>query len=62
MHPLNYNRNYFLYLATTFSTIVVVLVQDDDEGNEHAIYYLSHNLLDIEMCFSRVEKLALAAI
>eukprot|EP00253_Pinus_taeda_P016333 PITA_16333 len=44
------------------STIAMVLVQDDDEGNEHVIYYLSHNILDIETCYTHVEKLALAVV
>jgi len=40
----------------------MVLVQDDDEGNKHVIYYLSHNLLDTETRYAHVEKLALATI
>eukprot|EP00253_Pinus_taeda_P016027 PITA_16027 len=40
----------------------MVLVQDDDEGNEHVIYYLSHNLIDTETCYAHVEKLALANV
>ena len=40
----------------------MVLVQDDDDGDEHVIYYLSRNLLDTETCYSHVEKLALAAV
>ena len=60
LHPLDYYRDYFLYLAMTPSTIVMVSVQDDDEGNEHVIYYLSHNLLDTKN--AHVEKLALAAV
>ena len=46
LHPPNYHRDFSLYLAATFSMIAMVLVQDDDDGNEHVIYYLSHNLLD----------------
>ena len=40
----------------------MVLVQDDDDGNEHVVYYLSQNLLDPKMCYAHVEKLALAAV
>lgn len=40
----------------------MVLVQDDDEVNEHVTYYLSRNLLNTEMCYAHVEKLALATI
>jgi len=44
------------------STIGMVLVQDDDDGSEHVIYYLSHNLLDTKTCYAYVEKLALATV
>eukprot|EP00253_Pinus_taeda_P032415 PITA_32415 len=40
----------------------MVLVQDNNEGNEHVIYYLSENLLDTETHYAHVEKLALDAI
>ena len=62
LRPPNYHHDFTLYLATAFSTIAMVLVQDDDDGNEHVVYYLSRNLLDTETCYSHVEKLALAAV
>ena len=40
----------------------MVLVQDDDDGDEHVIYYLSWNLLDPEMRYAHVKKLVLAAV
>ena len=46
LRPPNYHRDFTLYLAAAFSTIAMVLVQDDDDGNEHVVYYLSRNLLD----------------
>ena len=62
LRPPNYHRDFTLYLATAFSTIAMVLVQDDDDGNEHVVYYLSRNLLDTETHYAHVEKLALAAV
>lgn len=62
LHPPYYHLDYFLYLAAASSTIAMVLVQDDDEGNEHVIYYLSRNLLNIETCYSHVEKLDLVVV
>ena len=56
LHPPDYYRDYFLYLAATPSTIAMVLVQDNNEGNKHVIYYLSRNLLDTETCYAHVEK------
>ena len=60
--PLNYHRDFTLYLAAMFSTIAMVLVQDDDDGNEHVFYYLSWNILNTETRYAHVEKLALAAV
>jgi len=62
LHPPNYYCNYFLYLAAASSIIAILLVQDDDEGHKHVIYYLSHNILDLETCYAFVEKLALVTV
>ena len=62
LHPPNYQCNYFIYLVATDTTIAMVLVRDDDDGNEHVIYYLNWNLLDTKSRYAHVEKLALAAI
>ena len=40
----------------------MVLIQDDNDGIEHVIYYLSHNLMDTKTQYAHLEKLALAAI
>ena len=44
------------------STIGVVLVQEDDNLQEHVIYYLSRALAKPELRYSHVEKLALVAV
>eukprot|EP00253_Pinus_taeda_P022601 PITA_22601 len=62
LQPPNYHRDYTLYLAAADTTIGMVLVQDDDDGIEHVIYYLIHNLLDTETRYAYVEKLALTAV
>ena len=38
----------------------MVLVQIDDVHMEHVIYYLSHGLVDVELKYPYIEKLALA--
>jgi hypothetical protein len=43
LFPPDYSRDYFLYLVSSNSTIVMVLVQEDDSYDEHVIYYLSQN-------------------
>lgn len=62
LHPSDYYRDYLLYLAVALGTISLVLVQDDEEGNEHVIYYLSQNLLNTEMRYAHVKKLVLDAV
>jgi len=40
----------------------MVLVQDNDDGNEHVIYYLSQNIIDTETRYAHVDKLSLAVV
>ena len=40
----------------------MVLVQEDETSNEHVIYYLSQNLISIEIKYSHVDKLALESV
>ena len=42
--------------------IGIILVQEDEELQEHVIYYLSWNLIDTEIHYSHVEKLVLATV
>ena len=42
--------------------IGMVLVQEDEDLQEHVIYYLSWNLIDAELHYTHVEKLSLATI
>ena len=58
----DYARDFILYLATSESTIGVVLVEEDDKLVEHVVYYLSHALAGPKLKYSHVEKLALAAV
>ena len=66
MEPLlrmpDYSRDFILYLATSESTIGVVLFQEDDKLQEHVVYYLSRALASPKLRYSHVEKLALAAV
>jgi len=49
LHPLNYAKDYILYLATSTSTIAIVLVQEDDDDTKHVIHYLSEILSGPEL-------------
>ena len=39
--PPDYSRDFLLYVAASLETIAMVLVQEDEELQEHVIYYLS---------------------
>ena len=60
--PPDYSRDFLLYVAASLETIGMVLVQEDEELQEHVIYYLSRNLIDAELRYSHVEKLSLATV
>jgi hypothetical protein len=62
LRPLNYNKDFLLYLAAAESTIGMVLVQEDDLFSEYVIYYLSRGLVGPELNYSHIEKLVLAAV
>jgi hypothetical protein len=62
LFPLDYSRDYFLYLAASEYTIGMVLIQEDDSHDEHVIYYLSRSFTSTKIKYQHVEKLALAAV
>jgi hypothetical protein len=62
LHPLEYTKDYILYLAASTSIIAMVLVQEEPNDEEHVIYYLSKSLSGLELQYSHVEKLSLAAV
>lgn len=45
----NYGRDFLLYLATSPSSLGMVLVQTHDDLSEHVIYYLSKGLVRPEL-------------
>ena len=53
-HLLNYAQDYILYLDSSTSTVSMVLVQEDPNGDEHVIYYLSKSLSSLELRYSHV--------
>ena len=60
--PPDYSRDLLLYVVVCMETIGMVLVQEDEKLQENVIYYLSQNLIDAEIRYSHVEKLALATV
>jgi hypothetical protein len=43
--PLDYNRDYILYISASSVSVAGVLVQIGDDDHENVIYYISKNLL-----------------
>ena len=44
LHPLDYTKYFLLYLEASNSTIHIVLVQEDEQLQDHVIYSLSWDL------------------
>jgi hypothetical protein len=59
LSSLYYNQYFLLCLATTKFSIGMVSAEEEDELQDHAIYYLSHTLLGPELKYSHVKKLTL---
>ena len=51
-----------LYLATNNEAIGALIAQDDQEGIERPVYYVSRNLKDAKTRYPRAEKACLALI
>ena len=47
LQPLDYTKDFIVYISASDSMVGVVLVQEDDKLQEYVIYYLSRNLLDL---------------
>ena len=62
IHPQDYSKDFLLYVSTSATAIGMVLSQEDQNIQEHMIYYASKNLLDSETRYSHVEKLALETV
>jgi hypothetical protein len=62
LSPPDYNKYFILYWVALESTIGMVLVQEDESLQEHAIYSLRRSLVDPELSYAHAEKLSLAAV
>ena len=62
LSPPDYSRDLLIYVAASMEMVGMVFVQEDEELHEYVIYYLSQSLIDAEIHYSHVEKLALATV
>jgi hypothetical protein len=60
--PLEYNRDYILYISASAVSVVGVLIQLGDDDHENVIYYISKNISGTPLKYKHEEKLALAVI
>ena len=61
MPPIR-NKEMKLYISASDTTIGSMLAQEDENGVEKAIYYLSRVLNDAETRYSVIEKLCLCFV
>ena len=60
--PPNFTKDFILYISASTHLVVGVLIQKDDNQNEHIIYYVSTNLIGPLVSYSHKEKLALVTV
>jgi hypothetical protein len=60
--PLNFDKEFILYISSSSFVVARVLVQDGPDGCEHIIYYMSKNPLGTPFSYTYVEKLALVIV
>ena len=53
-------RPLVLYIAAQEGSIGALLAQENDEGKENALYYLSRMMTSCELNYSPIEKMCLA--
>ncbi|KAI5316192.1 hypothetical protein L3X38_045368 [Prunus dulcis] len=60
LSPPKRGRPFKLYVSASEVSIGSLLVQDNKEGKEQAVYYLSRTLTEVERRYSAIERLCLA--
>ena len=62
IRPPDFDRDFILYISASTYSVAGVLIQEDDNGIEHVIYYVSKNLVGPPVSYSSEEKLVLAVV
>ena len=62
LQPLRPEKLLILYLAIEKEAVGVMLAQENEDGMEHAVYYLSKKNFPYEANYNLVEKTCLAVI
>jgi hypothetical protein len=48
-------KPFILYISSTDTTLGALLAQNDEQGREQAIYYISRTLVGYELNYSLIE-------
>jgi hypothetical protein len=51
-----------LYLTSNNQAIGALIAQDDEQGQEQPVYYVSPALKEMKTCYSRAERVCLALV
>ena len=62
LSPPNYSHDFLLYVVASQDITGMVLVQEDEELQEHLVYYLIQNLIDSRLHYTHVKKLPLVTV
>lgn len=62
IHQGDFDRDFILYISASTYSVVGVLIQEDENGIKHVIYYVSKNLVAPPVSYSHEEKLALVVM
>ena len=62
LSPLDYTKDFILYMDASHSMVGVVLVQEDDKLQDLVIYYLSRTLTRPELRYLHIKKLSLEEV
>lgn len=60
--PPDFTKNFILYVSTSTYVVVGVLIQEDVDHHERAIYYISKTLTGLAIHYSHDKKLALVVV
>jgi len=60
--PPNWSQRFFLYILVGGKALGAVLMQQDDNRVEHAVYFIGRTLNESELKYGMVEKEILALI
>lgn len=59
---MNITKDFILYILASTYVVTSVLIQEDDDYDEHVIYYISKTLTRLTINFVHYEKLSLAVV